>query len=293
MIAPSEIERAIDIALAEDLAGGDITSEACVPEAARARARLQAKQDLVVCGVDVAARTFARLDPACTFRAAVADGDRVASGEHIATVEGGARALLAAERTALNFLQRLSGVATLTAEYVAAADGRCRIVDTRKTTPGLRALQRFAVRCGGGHNHRHDLAGGVLIKENHIRAAGGIAAAVRACKERAPHPLRVQCEITTLAELREALDAGADAVLLDNMNDATSAAAVELVEGRAIVEASGGIDLDRVDWLAAIGVDVISIGALTHSAPSADISLLFDIPDLEEAGRASAGSGDA
>jgi nicotinate-nucleotide pyrophosphorylase (carboxylating) len=278
MIAPSEIERAVDIALAEDLAGGDITSEACVPADARATARLVAKQDLVVCGVEVAARTFARMDPSCTWKAAVADGARVASGDEIASVEGGARALLAAERTALNFLQRLSGVATLTAEYVAAADGRCRIVDTRKTTPGLRALQRFAVRCGGGHNHRHDLAGGVLIKENHIRAAGGITAAVRACKDRAPHPLRVQCEVTSLDELREALEAKADAVLLDNMDDATSAAAVEIVAGRAIVEASGGIDLERVDWLAAIGVDVISIGALTHSSPAADISLLFDLP---------------
>ena len=292
MIAPSEIERAIDIALTEDLAGGDVTSEACVPEAARARARLVAKQDLVVCGIDVAARTFARLDPACTWQASAADGARVASGDEIASVVGNARALLAAERTALNFLQRLSGVATLTAEYVAAADGRCRIVDTRKTTPGLRALQRFAVRCGGGHNHRQDLAGGVLIKENHIRAAGGIGPAVRACKDRAPHPLRVQCEITTLAELREALEAGADAVLLDNMDDATSAAAVELVAGRAIVEASGGIDLERVDWLAAIGVDVISVGALTHSAPSADISLLFDVSSRAAGSDGEPGDGD-
>lgn len=278
MIAPAEIERVIDIALAEDLAGGDITSEACVPEGVQAVARLVAKADLVVCGMPVASHAFHRLDPKAAWRPCVADGDRVRAGVEIATVTGDARAMLGAERTALNFLQRLSGVATQTAAFVAAAGGRCRIVDTRKTTPGLRALQRWAVRCGGGHNHRDDLSGGVLIKENHIRAAGGIEAAVTRCRDRAPHVLRIECEVTTVDELREALQAGADAVLLDNMDDDTVRRAVEIARGRAIVEVSGGIDLPRVERLAAIGVDIISVGALTHSAPAADISLLFDLP---------------
>lgn len=276
MIAPSELDAAVDRALAEDLGGGDVTTDACVPAAAVATARMIAKAELVVCGLAVAARVFGRLDPEAVFTAVVADGERVLPGAEIARVVGGARALLGAERTALNFVQRMSGVASVTAAFVAAAAGRCRIVDTRKTTPGLRALQRFAVRCGGGHNHRNDLGGGVLIKENHVRAAGGVAAAVRACRDRAPHPLRVECEVTSLAELRTALDAGADAVLLDNMDDDMVKEAVAVVGGRAIVEVSGGIDLPRVERLAAIGVDVISVGALTHSAPAADISLLFD-----------------
>ena len=270
------IDEAISRALHEDLGGGDVTAAACVPADARARGRIVAKSTLTLSGMTVAARTFARVDPATRWEALAADGDSVQPGTVVARIEGNARALLAAERTALNFLQRLSGTATLTRRFADAAGGKCRIVDTRKTTPGLRALQRWAVRCGGGHNHRNDLGSGVLIKENHIRACGSVAAAVKAAAAHAPHPLRIECEVTTLAELDEALAAGADAVLLDNMDDAQVREAVARVGGKAIVEASGSVDLARVATLAQAGVDVISVGALTHSAPAADLSLLFD-----------------
>jgi nicotinate-nucleotide pyrophosphorylase (carboxylating) len=194
----------------------------------------------------------------------------------VARVTGNARALLSAERTALNLVQRMSGVATLTRRFVDAAAGRCRITDTRKTTPGLRALQRYAVRCGGGHNHRNDLGSGVLIKENHIRCAGGVGPAITAARALAPHTMRVECEVTDLDELRQALDAAADVVLLDNMDDAQVQRAMEVVAGRATVEVSGNMSLPRVPRLAELGVDVISVGALTHSAPAADLSLQID-----------------
>lgn len=270
------IDEAITRALTEDLGGGDVTAAACVPADARARGRIVAKANLTLAGMTVAARTFARVDPHVTWQALAADGDTVTPTTVVARIEGNARSLLAAERTALNFLQRLSGTATLTRQFADAAGKRCRIVDTRKTTPGLRALQRWAVRCGGGHNHRNDLGSGVLIKENHVRACGSVAAAVKAAASDAPHPLRIECEVTTLDELAEALAAGADAVLLDNMTDAQVREAVAMVGGKAIVEASGSVDLGRVATLAEIGVDVISVGALTHSAPAADLSLLFD-----------------
>ncbi len=270
------LDDAITRALHEDLAGGDVTAAACVPVDAQARGRIVAKSALTLAGMTVAGRTFSRVDPATRWEALAADGDTVQPGTVVARIEGNARALLAAERTALNFLQRLSGTATLTRRFVDAAGGKCRIVDTRKTTPGLRVLQRWAVRCGGGHNHRNDLGSGVLIKENHIRACGSVTAAVKAAAAHAPHPLRIECEVTTLAELDEALAAGADAVLLDNMNDAQVREAVARVAGRAIIEASGSVDLARVATLAEAGVDVISVGALTHSAPAADLSLLFD-----------------
>lgn len=272
-------EDAITRALDEDLSGGDVTSEATIDADATGTAVLVAKARLCVAGLGVAARTFARLDPAVRFEARVRDGEVVQTGAELAAVAGLLRPLLAAERTALNLLQRLSGTATLTRAHVDAAQGRCRIVDTRKTTPGLRTLQRYAVRSGGGHNHRDDLAGGVLIKENHIRGAGGVAAAVKRARARAPHGIKVQCEVETLEELDTALAAGAEAVLLDNMDDATVREAVSRVGGRAVVEVSGGITLARIDVLAAAGVDVISVGALTHSAPAADISLLLDAGD--------------
>ncbi|MEM6989654.1 MAG: carboxylating nicotinate-nucleotide diphosphorylase [Myxococcota bacterium] len=268
----------IDRALAEDLGGGDPTTEATVPASARATAHMIAKAPVVVCGLDIARRVFERVSDDVGFERHVADGEAVALGTKLSTVVGNARGLLAAERTALNLVQRMTGTATMTRGFVDAAAGRCRIVDTRKTTPGLRALQRYAVRCGGGINHRDDLGGGVLIKENHIRAAGGVGAAVSAARDHAPHALRVECEVTTLAELAEALDAGADIVMLDNMDDTTVRTAVTQVGGRAIVEVSGNITLPRVATLAAAGVDVISVGALTHSAPAGDISLLFEVP---------------
>jgi len=275
------IDKIIDRALAEDLASGDVTSRVAVPADARARARLVAKAPIVLAGLGVATAVFRRVDPATSIELVADDGDRVPSGTIIARVRGRARALLAAERTALNLLQRMSGVATLTrsfVEVVEAVDGRCRITDTRKTMPGLRPLDRYAVRCGGGHNHRNDLAAGVLIKENHIRSAGGIRAAISAAQRNAPHTLKIECEVTTHDELREALDAGADIVMLDNMDDAAVREAVAITDGRAIVEVSGGISRERAAAVAQLGVDVISVGKLTHSVPAADISLLFEPP---------------
>ncbi|MCH9680377.1 MAG: carboxylating nicotinate-nucleotide diphosphorylase [Deltaproteobacteria bacterium] len=273
-----DVDAVIERALGEDLAAGDVTSAATVPPGLKVDAKLVAKAPMVVCGLFVAGRVFSRLDRGVRFTATAAEGNWVQVGEQLATLEGNARALLAGERTALNLLQRLSGIATLTRAYADAAGDKTRISDTRKTTPGLRRLQRYAVRCGGGRNHRNDLGSGVLIKENHIRCAGGVKAAVRAARRRAPHSLRIECEVTDFAELDEALDAGAEVIMLDNMDDHRVQAAVARVDGRAIVEVSGGITLSRVATLAAAGVDVISVGALTHSAPAVDISMLFGAP---------------
>ncbi len=270
-----DVDGVIERALAEDLHGGDITTNATVSPDLKVVARMVAKAPLVVCGLYVAGRVFSRLDGTLRLAGRVTEGSRVRPGEELGVIEGNARSILAGERTALNLLQHLSGVATITRAYVDAAAGKARICDTRKTTPGLRRLERYAVRCGGGHNHRNDLGAGVLIKENHIRCAGGVDAAVRAARKRAPHPLRVECEVTDFAELDAALAAGAEVVLLDNMDDERVAAAVQRVGRRAIVEVSGGVTLERVPRLAAAGVDVISVGALTHSAPAADISMLF------------------
>jgi nicotinate-nucleotide pyrophosphorylase (carboxylating) len=270
-----DVEGIVERALAEDLAAGDVTARSTVRAGTRASAKLVTKASLVVCGLVVAQRVFARLDPAVVFEAIVAAGVLVEPRTTLARIAGDARALLGAERTALNLLQRMSGIATTTAKFVAAAGGRCRVTDTRKTMPGLRSLDRYAVRTGGGHNHRNDLGAGVLIKENHIRAAGGIAAAVAAAKAHAPHTMRIECEVTNMAEVDEALAAGADAILLDNMDDAAVREAVGRIAGRAIVEVSGNVDLARVAVLAGIGVDLVSVGALTHSVVAADISLLF------------------
>ena len=275
-LPPILTEGIIEAALAEDLGGGDPTSECTIRPGTAAKAHMLAKARLVVAGLPVARRVFQRLDRDVVIIESAQDGDLLQPGARLATIEGDARSMLAAERTALNFLQRLSGTATLTRQYVEAAAGRCRVVDTRKTTPGLRALQRYAVRCGGGHNHRDDLGGGVLIKENHIRAAGGIEAAVSSARAAAPHALRIECEVTSLDELGHALEAGADVVMLDNMDDAAVRQAVAEVDGRAIVEVSGNVTIERIGLLAELGVDVISVGALTHSAPAADISLLFE-----------------
>lgn len=269
----------VEAALAEDLASGDITGRSTVLPDAPGRAHLVAKQDLVLAGVEVAEMVFRAVEPEVVFTPYMRDGERVGRGIEIARVDGPARALLAAERTALNFLQRLSGVATLTRAYVDAAGGRCRITDTRKTTPGLRALERHAVRCGGGHNHRNDLGAAVLIKENHVRAAGGITAAIERARQHAPHTMKVECEVTSHDELREALAAGADIIMLDNMDDAAVREAVAITAKRAILEVSGGVELSRVAAVAGLGIDVISVGRLTHSAPAADISLLFERAD--------------
>ncbi len=278
---PAELrgtQEIIDRVLAEDLASGDVTTRVSVPAGVMARARLVTKSPLVIAGLEVAAAVFLTIDASIGVELVVADGERIPEGVVVARVWGSARSLLAAERTALNLLQRMSGVATLTRSYVDAVGGRCRITDTRKTMPGLRVLDRYAVRCGGGHNHRNDLGAGVLIKENHIRAAGGIRAAIKAAKRLAPHTLRIECEVSDLDELRQALTAGVDIVMLDNMDDSQVAEAVALTDGRALVEVSGGISCERVGALSALGIDLISVGKLTHSAPAADISLLFEPP---------------
>jgi nicotinate-nucleotide pyrophosphorylase (carboxylating) len=274
-------EQLIDLALTEDAIGGDITSTATIPATTRGRGTFVAKAPGVISGLEVARQVFLRVDPSIVFSSLVADGSRVEPATPLATVEGAARSLLAAERVALNLLQRLSGVATATSRYVAAVAGtEVRIVDTRKTTPGMRTLERAAVRHGGGHNHRFGLTDGVLIKDNHLAAIGGsnrVSRAVEAARRHAPHTMRIEIEVTTLAELEEALAAGADIVLLDNMDAVTMRQAVALTAGRALLEASGGVNLDTVGEIASTGVDIISIGALTHSSPALDISLELEI----------------
>lgn len=271
------LRAAVAAFLAEDVGRGDRTSEAVVPPGMQAQARIEARQDLVVAGIEAARACFEACSPGIDFSARVADGDRAAARRVLAVVRGELRAILAAERTALNLLGRLSGVATLTARYVAAVAGTgTRIVDTRKTTPGLRALEKAAVRAGGGGNHRHGLDDGILIKDNHVTAAGGVAAAVAAARRSAPHGLRVEVEVSDLGELQQAVDAGADAILLDNMDVEEVAEAVRLAPRGVLLEASGGITLDNVAAYAATGVDLVSVGALTHSAPAADVSLEVD-----------------
>jgi len=264
----------IELALEEDLGRGDVTSEAIFDVNAPARGRIIAKEPLVVAGVDVARAVFLRVDAATRCDLAVADGQAMQKGEVVCEVSGTARAVLAAERTALNFLQRLSGVATLTRRYVDAIAGtRTRVCDTRKTTPGWRLLDKQAVRAGGGANHRADLASGVLIKDNHIAACGSVRAAVERARAYAPHGLRVEVEVTRLDQIEEALAAGAEVVLLDNMSPAMVKEGVALIAGRAVVELSGGITLDTIRAYAEAGADRISVGALTHSARAVDLSL--------------------
>ncbi len=261
--------------LEEDLVGGDLTTEATVPEDALGRATAVAKSALTLSGGEVFARCFHLVSAACRVEQLVGDGSAVTAGAPLLIVEGPTRALLMAERTALNYLQRLSGTASLTRAYVAAAGGRVRITDTRKTTPGLRQLERQAVRDGGGYNHRNDLGSAVLIKENHLRAAGGIRPAIERARAYAPHTSKIEVEVTSLGELDDALAAGADIVLLDNFADDALKEACEVGRGRAVLEASGNMTIERVQRIAGFGLDVISVGALTHSAPAADISLLL------------------
>ena len=265
-------------ALEEDLGAGDVTTEACVPPEARAVAHGVARKEVVACGAAVAARVFAQLDAELSFIAHVAEGERVPAGTRLWTVSGPARAILVGERVALNLVQRMCGIATATRRYVDALPpgSKTRITDTRKTTPGLRHLEPYAVRRGGGHNHRNDLGSAVLIKDNHIVAAGGVAVAIGRARARAPHTSKIECEVDSLEQLDEALAAGADIVLLDNMGTDTVEEAVRRTRGRALLEASGGITLERVADLARAGVDAISVGALTHSTPAADIGLDFE-----------------
>ncbi len=281
MIADALLNDVVDRALAEDLAGGDVTSAACVPAEERAVARAVAHTPLVVCGGNVFARAFYRVDPGLRVEERIADGERAQVGDVLWIVEGSARSILMGERTGLNFAQRLSGIATLTRRFVDAvpAGSTLRIADTRKTTPGLRFLERYAVRAGGGHNHRDSLGSAVLIKDNHIVAAGGITQALTRARAYAPHTSRLEIEVDSLEQLDEALAAGADIVMLDNFQGEALARAVQKAKGRALIEVSGRLTLDRVAEIAALGVDVASVGALTHSAPAADIGL-----DIERIG---------
>lgn len=262
-------------ALAEDLGRtGDITSAACIPADRRARAQLVARRDGRLAGLEAAEAAFRLMDGGIRFTAHRQDGEALRAGDALATVEGPARTILAAERVALNFVGRLSGIATLTAAYVAeVAHTRARICDTRKTTPGLRALEKYAVACGGGLNHRFGLDDAILIKDNHIAVAGGVRPALRAAKAAAGHLVKIEIEVDTLEQLAEVIEEGADVVMLDNVPPAMLAEAVAMVGGRMRTEASGGVDLSTVRAIAETGVDAISVGALTHSAPVLDIGL--------------------
>ncbi|WP_420128890.1 carboxylating nicotinate-nucleotide diphosphorylase [Longimicrobium sp.] len=277
MPLPSSAFALIDAALAEDVGPGDFTTLWTVPEERRAEARIVAKSPGVIAGSEVAAEVFRRVDPSLEVSVGVVDGTAVEPGDVAMTVLGSARSILTAERTALNFMQRLSGVATVTRRYVRAVEGTgARVIDTRKTTPGMRALEKAAVVSGGGANHRFGLHDMVMIKDNHIAAAGGITAAVKAVRRQNERGLKVEVETTTLDEVREALAAGADRVMFDNMDPPLMRQAVDLVRAadpRPETEASGGITLDTIHGYAQTGVDFISIGALTHSAPSLDLSL--------------------
>jgi nicotinate-nucleotide pyrophosphorylase (carboxylating) len=264
----------IELAFEEDIGIGDITTDATVPPTQKGIGTLLAKSEGIVAGLPVAERVFETLDSTLTFRRLVKEGDAVVADTPIAEVQGSAKAILTGERTALNFLQRLSGIATLTAQFVETVAGyNTKIVDTRKTAAGWRAAQKYAVRVGGAQNHRFGLYDGVLIKDNHIVAAGGIGNAVQRARQTVPHTAKIEVEVATLEQVDEALKAGADILLLDNMPPGIMQRVVQEVSNRAVTEASGGITLDTVKAVAATGVDFISVGALTHSAMPMDISL--------------------
>ncbi len=272
-----QYEHLVRAALLEDIGPGDITTTLCIAPDATATATLLAKSPGVLAGLDVAALAFRLLDPHMQWQAKLADGAQIGNKPTpLATVSGNARALLTAERVALNFAQHLSGVATQTARYAALTNGtKARIADTRKTTPGLRTLEKYAVRVGGGFNHRLGLYDAVLIKDNHIRAAGSIMRAVALARSGVPHTMKIEVEASTLPQVEQALAAGAEIILLDNMDTSVMRQAVQTIGSRAISEASGGLTEARVAEVAATGVDILSIGALTHSAPAMDISLDF------------------
>jgi nicotinate-nucleotide pyrophosphorylase (carboxylating) len=275
------VTRLIELAIEEDLGRGDATTQALVDPGTLATAHLVARQRLTLAGLDVAAAVFHRLDPSIAIDTLILDGAEAQPAARIATYRGSAAALLAGERTALNFLQRLSGVATLVRAFTAAAQGtNLRITDTRKTTPGFRLLEKYAVRVGGGSNHRFDLGSGVLIKDNHVAIAGSVSEAVRRAKGRVPHSLNIEVEVDTLAQLDEALAAGVAIILLDNFSTADleqALARVRTAKPRPLVEVSGGVTLARIPELARLGVDLVSVGALTHSAPAADLALEMEI----------------
>lgn len=278
MLITREISDLIDAALAEDLGMGDPTTDTLIAPTLTASAELVSRERGVLAGIDIASTVFTRVDPSLTVATLAADGARIAPGDKMLSVSGSVASILKAERTAVNFLQRLSGIATQTRRYVDAVKSYpAQIVDTRKTTPGLRKLEKYAITMGGGRNHRQNLADGILIKDNHIEALAlqglGIGDVVRKALAGASHTIKVEIEVETLEQLEEVLDAGADLVLLDNMSVERMSEAVRVASGRAILEASGGITLDTVGRVAATGVDIISVGALTHSATALDFGL--------------------
>jgi len=273
-----QVELIVNNAIAEDLASGDVTTEALIRPALEGRASILVKKDGVLAGIDVAKEVFRQVDSSLRFKALVRDGARVRKGQVVTTIQGKVASILKAERTALNFLQHLSGIATETARYVDAVSGTTAVVtDTRKTIPGLRLLEKYAVRAGGGHNHRLNLGDGILIKDNHLAALGSsgveLGQAVKKARKSAPSKMKVEVEVESVGQAREALSAGADIIMLDNMKLQDMRRVVKMVKGRALLEASGGITLDNVRSVAETGVDLISVGALTHSAKALDISL--------------------
>ena len=272
------VTQIISMALNEDVGTGDITTETTIPADKTASGRFIAKEDMIICGIEVAELVFNTVDENISFSANFKDGDKVCKGDVIATVNGNARNVLTAERTSLNLMQRLTGIATRTHEAVKCIKGtKAKITDTRKTTPGLRVLEKYAVRAGGGTNHRFNLADGILIKDNHIAVSGGIKNAVANARKAAPHTLKIEVEVETKEQLAEALEAGADIIMLDNMSNELMSECVKTIDGRALVEASGNMGDKDLYEVAKTGVDIISIGALTHTVRAADISLKFKI----------------
>jgi nicotinate-nucleotide pyrophosphorylase (carboxylating) len=270
----SSIERIVSGALEEDLGSGDITTSAIIDPSAKGKARALAKEEIVLAGADIFSMVFSRLDPKITVEFHYHDGDIIRSGKDICLVKGPLKGILTGERTALNFLQHLSGIATITRKYVEkTASYSVRVVDTRKTTPGLRVLEKYAVTMGGGFNHRFGLFDGILIKDNHIAVAGSISEAVKNMKAKMTHTLKIEVEVDDIKDVEEAISAGADAILLDNMSPKELREAVSIAGGRVLLEASGGVTLESVEEIAKTGINIISVGSITHSARSVDISL--------------------
>lgn len=273
-INPINIDRLLLQALQEDITNEDLTTHAIFREKRKGQVQLLSKEKGIIAGLSVFQRVFELLDQTATMEAFVSDGDRVNAGDHLATLTADVHALLSAERTALNYLQRMSGIATHTYAIAKQLKGsKTKLLDTRKTTPNMRIFEKYAVKVGGGHNHRFNLSDGILIKDNHINAAGGIKEAIQRAKEYAPFVRKIEVEVESLEQLKEALEAGADIIMLDNMDSATMKQAVELIDGRAKTECSGNVTEARIAELAEIGVDYISCGALTHSSPILDLSL--------------------
>ncbi|KQP81977.1 carboxylating nicotinate-nucleotide diphosphorylase [Aeromicrobium sp. Leaf291] len=291
MLSREQVQRVVDMALAEDAPFGDVTSQVFVPAEAVARGSVVAREPGVLAGTDVLRQTFTTVDPRVVVELLVADGERFAAGDVLARVQGPARAVLQGERVALNLVQRMSGIATLTSLYVEAVSGTdVRVVDTRKTTPGLRALERHAVRCGGGHNHRFSLSDAVMAKDNHLALVPDVTAAVRAARATLPHTMHVEVEVDRLDQVEAVLAGGVDTIMLDNFTLDELREGVALVAGRAIVEASGGITLETIGEVARTGVDVISVGALTHSVRALDLGLDLDVAPGGGAGPWAAGT---